>query len=52
MTAPGRRKKPKGNARRYSLADKDDAATQKQGSEKADLLARMRANIQDSSQSR
>jgi len=47
MSKPGRKRPPKGSAKGGSLADKDDAATRKQGSEKADLIARMRAKVCD-----
>lgn len=45
MSKPGRKRPPKGSGKGGSLADKDDAATRKQGSDKADLLARMRAKL-------
>lgn len=47
MSKPGQRGPPKGSVQGGSPADKDDAASRKQGREKADLIARMRVKVRD-----
>lgn len=43
MTAPGRKRRPKGDAKGDSIAAKDDQSARKQRAQKADLIARFRA---------
>lgn len=45
MSKPGRKRPPKGNGKRTSLADKDDRATSQQRADWGNLLVRMRARV-------
>lgn len=43
MTKPGRKRRPRGDAKGGSIADKDDQAVTRQREARSDLLARMKA---------
>lgn len=45
MTAPGRKRRPKGDAKGDSIAAKDDRATAQQRQAKADLIARIQKKV-------